>query len=146
MFAIVWFFGIGYRMTSDFHEASSEISRELSPQWLELSSRVRRLAIETQSTGSSGASLAAEALRLCDHVERLHSDVEQLLVTLRADDDSPLHSSSFDTPVTAPAEDIDQANLQIQDEMHQKSDLSHVIKALFMWKDDPVKRVRENVD
>ena len=145
MFAIGWFFGISYRMTADFHEASSEISRELSPQWLELSSRVRRLAIETQSTGSSGAALAAEALRLCDHVERLHSDVEQLLVTLRADDDSPLHRSSLEA-TTAPAEDIDQANLQIQDEMHQKSDLSHVIKALFMWKDDPVKRVRENVD
>lgn len=145
MFAIAWFFGISYRMTADFHEASSEISRELSPQWLELSSRVRRLAIETQSTSSSGAALAAEALRLCDHVERLHSDVEQLLVTLRADDDSPLHGSPLET-APAPPEDIDQANLQIQDEMHQKSDLSHVIKALFMWKDDPVKRVRENVD
>jgi len=130
-------------MTADFHEASSEISRELSPQWLELSSRVRRLAIETQSTGSSGAALAAEALRLCDHVERLHSDVEQLLVTLHTDD---IHGTPLETLPPPPIEAIDEANIQIQDEMHQKSDLSHVIKALFMWKDDPVKRVRENVD
>jgi len=131
-------------MTADFHEASSEISRELSPQWLELSSRVRRLAIETQSTGSSGAALAAEALRLCDHVERLHADVEQLLVTLRSDD---THGAPLETLPPPPVEAIDQANLKIQDEMHQKSDLSHVIKALFMWKDDPVERVRkENVD
>jgi hypothetical protein len=142
MFAIVWIFGIRYRMTADFHEASSEISRELSPQWLELSSRVRRLAIEAQSTGSSGSALAAEALRLCDHVERLHSDVEQLLVTLRADDDALGHAP-LETLPPAPPEDIDQANIQIQDEMHQKSDLSHVIKALFMWKDDPIQRVRE---
>jgi len=129
-------------MTADFYEASSEISRELSPQWLELSSRVRRLAIETQSTGSSGAALAAEALRLCDHVERLHADVEQLLVTLRSDD-TLHHGAPLETLPTPPAAAIDQANIQIQDEMHQKSDLSHVIKALFMWKDDPVKRVRE---
>lgn len=130
-------------MTADFHEASSEISRELSPQWLELSSRVRRLAIETQSTGSSGTALDAEALRLCDHVERLHSDVEQLLVTLHTDD---IHGAPQETLPPPPIEAIDEANIQIQDEMHQKSDLSHVIKALFMWKDDPVKRVREHVD
>lgn len=130
-------------MTADFHEASSEISRELSPQWLELSSRVRRLALEAQSSSSPSAALAAEALRLCDHVERLHSDVEQLLVTLRTD---PEVRTPLETLPPPPVEAIDQANIQIQDEMHQKSDLSHVIKALFMWKDDPVQRVREHVD
>ena len=138
--------GINYRMTADLHDASSGISRDLSPEWLELSSRVRRLALEAQSSGSSGSALASEALRLCDHVERLHADVQQLLVTLRSDEDTLGHGTPLETLPPAPPEEIDKANIQIQDEMHQKSDLSHVIKALFMWKDDPVERAREHVD
>lgn len=132
-------------MTADLQEAGSDLSRDLSPEWLDLSSRVRRLALEAQSK-SADSSLAAEALRLCDHVERLHADVEQLLVTLRTD-----HSEFPEpTPVAAhsppPPEKINEANLQIQREMHQKSDLEHIIKALFMWKDDPEKRAREHFD
>lgn len=146
MFAIECILGIDYRMTADFHETSSEISRELSPEWLELSSRVRRLAIETQSLGSSGSALATEALRLCDHVERLHSDIEQLLTTLHSNEDALHHGVKPETLPLTPAAAIDQANIQIQDEMHQKSDLSHVIKALFMWKDDPVQRVHKDAD
>lgn len=132
-------------MTADLQEASSDLSRDLSPEWLDLSSRVRRLALEAQSK-SVDSSLANEALRLCDHVERLHADVEQLLVNLRTD------HSGFPEPTPVPAhtppppEKINEANLQIQREMHQKSDLEHIIKALFMWKDDPEKRARDHVD
>ena len=132
-------------MTADLHEASSEVSRDLSGEWLELSSRVRRLAIAAQAEGVS-AEFSREAQRLCDHVERLHADVEQLL--------SSVHGESAEIPVvesekiapTPPPHEIDDANIQIQDEMHQQSDLKHIIKALFMWKDDPVERVQGSAE
>ncbi|MBX3740846.1 MAG: hypothetical protein KF712_07645 [Akkermansiaceae bacterium] len=127
-------------MTVNLHEASSEVTRDLSPEWLDLSSRVRRLA--AASSTPDGA-LAQEALRLCEHVERLHADVEQLLGSLRAGTDpllGSLEARAYEPDV------IDKANIEIQREMHQKSDLQHIIKALFMWKDDPVQRVRERAD
>ncbi|RYD34892.1 MAG: hypothetical protein EOP87_08345 [Verrucomicrobiaceae bacterium] len=127
-------------MTVNLHEASSEVTRDLSPEWLDLSSRVRRLAV---ASSSSDGALAQEALKLCEHVERLHADVEHLLVRLRAED-GPL-VGSIDARAGEP-DIIDKANIEIQREMHQKSDLQHIIKALFMWKDDPVQRVRERVD
>lgn len=124
-------------MTADLKEASSEVCRDLSPEWLDLSSRVRRLAAASSLTDSS---LAREALRLCDHVERLHADVEHLLGTLKAEKEpliGSLEARAFEPEI------IDKANIEIQREMHQKSDLQQIIKALFMWKDDPVQRVRE---
>ncbi|HVJ46529.1 MAG TPA: hypothetical protein VM511_09115 [Luteolibacter sp.] len=124
-------------MTADLLEASSEVSRDLSRQWLELSSRVRTLA--NAANPEVQGTLAAEALRLCDHVERLHSDVETLLAGLRTHE-GPIAGTI--AARTVEPDEIDQANLQIQREMHQKSDLQHVIKALFMWKDDPIERVR----
>lgn len=127
-------------MTADLFEASSEVSRDLSPEWLDLSSRVRRLAAASSSADSA---LAQEALRLCDHVERLHADVEHLLGTLRTAD-GPL-KGSIEARVNEP-DVIDRANIEIQREMHQQSDLQHIIKALFMWKDDPVKRVRDRTE
>ncbi len=129
-------------MTSDLFQTSSEVRRDLSPEWLELSSQVRKLAAEA---GSAGTPLAQSAVRLCGHVERLHSDVEQLLAKLNA---SPALNAGtpLETLPPAPPAKIDEANLQIQREMHQKSDLQHIIKALFMWKDDPVERVRERPD
>ena len=71
-------------MTADLQDASSEVSRDLSGEWLELSSRVRRLAIEAQSNGAN-PEFASEAQRLCDHVERLHADVETLLTNYRSE-------------------------------------------------------------
>ncbi len=131
-------------MTADLLEASSEVSRDLSPQWLELSSQVRRLATETLSDASA-APLAESALKLCEHVERLHADVEQLLESLAADAEAWEADASLHAKAPEPTE-IDHANLQIQREMHQKSDLQHIIKALFMWKDNPEQRVRGAVD
>jgi outer membrane murein-binding lipoprotein Lpp len=125
-------------MTADLQDASSEVSRDLSAEWLELSSRVRRLAIEAQARGGN-AEFAGEAQRLCDHVERLHSDVEQLLASLRSD---AAAAGPLETLPNPPPHEVEHANLEIQDEMHQKSDLQHIIKALFMWKDDPVERAR----
>jgi hypothetical protein len=127
-------------MTVNLQEASSEVTRDLSPEWLDLSSRVRRLAAASSPADSA---LAQEAQRLCEHVERLHADVEQLLGSLRAND-GPL-AGSIEARANEP-DVIDKANIEIQREMHQKSDLQHIIKALFMWKDDPVQRVRERGD
>ncbi len=123
-------------MTADLLEASSEVSRDLSPEWLELSSRVRLLATAAPADNA----LASEALRLCNHFERLHADVQDLLVGLKSDD-GPL-AGTLSARAAEPTE-IDHANIEIQREMHQKSDLIHVVKALFMWKDDPIHRVRE---
>jgi predicted nuclease with TOPRIM domain len=128
-------------MTADLLEASSEVSRDLSPEWLELSARVRQLAVE--SGGSSA--LAESALKLCDHVERLHADVEELLNGF-AERQEHIEAERVHDAAVADPEAIDQANIQIQREMHQKSDLKHIIKALFMWKDDPVERVKDRVD
>lgn len=124
-------------MTADLLEASSDINRDLSPKWLELSARVRELAHEA----GENSPLAGEALKLCDHVESLHADVEQFLNQLN---DSPGFPEALSQGLQGnpPPEEIDKANLQIQREMHQKSDLQQIIKALFMWKDDPVERVR----
>lgn len=132
-------------MTADLHDASSEVSRDLSAEWLGLSSRVRRLAIAAQSEGAS-AELAHEAQRLCDHVERLHADVEQLLASLHGETPEIPVVESEKVPPTPPPHEIDHANIQIQDEMHQQSDLRHIIKALFMWKDDPVERVQGSTE
>jgi len=127
-------------MTANLQEVSSEVSRDLSPEWLDLSSRVRRLAA---AAPTEDGPLAQEAVRLCEHVERLHADVELLLANLRAGD-GPL-AGTIEARAGEP-DIIDRENIQIQREMHQKSDLQHIIKALFMWKDDPVKRVRERAD
>ncbi len=129
-------------MNADLQEVSADLSRDLSPQWLELSSRVRRLAEET----SPDSALAGESLRLCDHVERLHADVEHLLASLRNENDGALSDQPLETLPTPPEEKVTEANLQIQNEMHQKSDLQQIIKALFMWKDDPEERARGKVD
>lgn len=127
-------------MTSDLHKASSEVSRDLSPAWLDLSSRVRSLAA---AASPADAALALEATRLCDHVERLHEDVELLLINLKTSG-GPL-AGSIESRADEP-DIIDKANIEIQREMHQKGDLQGIIKALFMWKDDPVQRVRDRMD
>lgn len=132
-------------MTADLLEASSEVSRDLSPEWLELSARVRRLAVEVQANTSENSPLAESALKLCDHVERLHADVEQLLTGFAERQEHIEAERTHDAAIADP-QAIDKANIQIQREMHQKSDLQHIIKALFMWKDDPVERVKDRVD
>ena len=117
------------------------MTKDLSPEWLELSSRVRALADK-----QPGSELADEATKLCDHFERLHFDVETLLGGLDQEVKAERVGGPLETLPTPPPEKVDQANLQIQKEMHQESDLQHIIKALFMWKDDPVQRVREPRD
>lgn len=127
-------------MTANLLDASTEVSRDLSPEWLALSARVRQLAAEA----GPGTPLAHSAILLCEHVERLHSDCEQLLANL-ADSDAAtriITSEALETLPKPPLAKIDEANIEIQREMHQKSDLKHIIKALFMWKDDPVDRAR----
>lgn len=129
-------------MTADLQEVSSELNRDLAPQWLDLSARVRALAQDAPSSPV----LAEQALRLCDHVDRLHADVQQFLTNLREESVNGEFSGPLETLPKPPPEKVDEANLQIQREMHQKSDLQQIIKALFMWKDDPEERVRKNVD
>jgi hypothetical protein len=135
-------------MNQDLQDVYAEVDRELSPQWLKTSKLVRELStnLETEATGTplaaSAQELAANVGKLCDHLERLHSDVEQLLG--RFDDpEIPVEYRYDGDSAEIPEEEVQKENIQIQREMHQQSDLQHIIKALFMWKDDPTDRVRE---
>jgi len=131
-------------MTANLLDPGSEVSPDLSPEWLALSARVRQLAAEA----GPHTPLAQNAIRLCEHVERLHSDCEQLLASLSASNAAAraVTSEALESLPKPPPAKIDEANIEIQREMHQKGDLQHIIKALFMWKDDPVERVRTKND
>jgi len=135
-------------MNQDLQDVYAEVDRELSPEWLQTSKLVRDLStnLEADATGTplaaSAQELSANVRKLCDHVERLHHDVEQLLGQF----DNPEVPEEFryeGDSTEIPEEEVQKENIQIQREMHQQSDLQHIIKALFMWKDDPTDRVRE---
>ena len=83
------------------------------------------------------AALADEAGLLCNHVDRLHADVKMLIERL----DDEVAKSAAEAP--GEALEIDKASIQIQREAHEiRADVLDVIKALFMWRDDPADRLR----
>lgn len=138
-------------MSESLNESFKEIDRDLDRSWIDLSSRVRELAtgLKLKAAGSNFAAdadhLAQDTSLLCDHVERLHADVIDLLANLEAQ----LPLPETDAPADASAGDLTQEEIrkeaiQIQREHHElRNDFKDVIKALFMWRDDPVERVRE---
>ena len=89
--------------------------------------------------------LSQETSLLCDHVERLHADVLGLLSNLETQlplPESDTHPEGKPTGVNH--DDIGKEAIKIQREHHElRNDFKDVIKALFMWRDDPVERVRE---
>lgn len=128
-------------MDKNLETAYSEVDRDLSTEWLALTERVRSLTHEIHATSPSEhtALLSGEVTKLCDHVERLHHDVVRLLVEL--DEKLP----EFDLqPTHLESSEIQQETLQIHREAHElRADFKDIIKALFMWQDDPVDRLRE---
>jgi Na+/phosphate symporter len=103
-----------------------------------LSQHVRKLAsalckkTEATSFASDTLILANEVETLCDYVEQLQGKVETLLTTA---------SSSTTHEVTAQ----DRKAVEIQREIHEfDPTINDTIKALFMWRDSPKQRLRDD--
>jgi len=116
---------------------------DVAPEWINLCGRVRELASKLKNTAAGTAlehdagALAAEAGLLCNHVDRLHADVKMLIRRL---DHEVARSGD---PANMDPGEIDKASIQIQRETHEiRADVLDVIKALFMWRDDPAERLR----
>lgn len=128
-------------MDTNLENVRDEICQELSSQWLVLSDQVRQQALSLKSrtvgTALSGeaSALAQDSEKLCEHFERLHGDLDKLLKLL-SDEETELGQSQSAPAATESARQA----IQAQDKDHQISDdLKDVIKALFMWRDDPAK-------
>jgi hypothetical protein len=131
-------------MNDHIKHSISEIDRDLAPSWIELNDRVRDLSasLKLKAAGTDLAAeadhLAQETARLCGHVEQLHADVIDLVNKLEvripfAEPDAPI------PPVET--EDVEREYTRIQRENHElRADFKDVLKALFMWRDDPKDR------
>lgn len=134
-------------MNNDFQHSVEAVDLDLATSWITLSAEVRTLA-DNLKTKAAGTALSAEAerlshqaSRLCDHVERIHEDVTSLLenIETRIPDRGLADSGS-----ELDCGEVEQEKIQIQRENHElKSDFKDILKALFMWVDDPEERVRE---
>lgn len=131
-------------MKNNLNDVYSVINEDLSREWLELSSRVRHLSQEIHAKAEDtplavdSAVLVSEATRLCDHLERMHRDVERLLENL----DVPFAERNSSKDLLE-LDEVQLAAIKIHREGHEKStSVKEVIKALFMWQDDPVERAR----
>ncbi|NJR42887.1 MAG: hypothetical protein HC767_09745 [Akkermansiaceae bacterium] len=132
-------------MDTQLEKIYSHVDHDLSAEWLDLSTRVRHLVgqIQNKAKGTilaeDAAILAVDASKLCDHVERVHLDVGKLLIEL----DQQMPEMDF-TPSNVDPAEIQRETIQIHRESHEmKANFKDVIKALFMWQDDPMDRVRE---
>ena len=129
-------------MSENLQDSVSVVGEGLSTSWIELSNDVKNKAKQLAHNASTTAlsaeanALADQASKLSDHVDRLHADVAGLLNNL---EDRPiLPAKSGDVP----KEELEEA-IQINREHHEaRSDIKDVVKALFMWRDDPAERVR----
>ena len=138
-------------MTDKLKSNIEEIDKDLSHSWIDLSDKVRVLAadLKLKTAGSNFASeaehLSQETARLCDHVEKLHTDVIDLIDNL--EDRIPLCEQDTSVKVESSGLDCDiveNEKIEIQRESHElRSDFKDVLKALFMWVDDPEERARE---
>jgi hypothetical protein len=126
-----------------------EVDKDLSSSWRDLSEKVRSLSADLKLK-TAGSEFAAEAdhlsqqtSRLCDHVAKLHVDVVDLIENLETQVPLP-ESDAVSSPAITDADAIDQEKIQIQREKHElRNDFKDVLKALFMWVDDPKERLRD---
>lgn len=138
-------------MNSDIQHNIDEIDKDLSPSWIELSSRVRELAADLKlkaagtSIASEAAHLSQETARLCDHVNRLHNEVIDLVENIETHFPLPEHDLSADGKLTpVPIDEVTAETIRIQREHHElRADFKDILKALFLWRDDPKERIRE---
>jgi hypothetical protein len=133
-------------MSETIHHSIDEIDKDLSPSWIELSDRVRVLsaALKLKAAGTALAAdadhLAQEAARLCGHVERIHADVNDLVGKLETQ--IPIPEPDVRSSPKSEANELEW--MRIQRENHVlRADFMDVLKALFMWRDDPRDRVEK---
>ena len=137
-------------MSENLQESFKEIDRDLDHSWIDLSARVRDLAsgLKLKAAGSALAPdanhLSQETTLLCDHLERLHADVIDLLSNLESHVSAPEPDLSSDgKPKEMDCHEVNKESIQIQRESHElRSNFKDVLKALLMWRDDPVERAR----
>ena len=127
-------------MSENLRHSIGEIDKDLAPTWIELSDRVRDLsaALKLKAAGSALAAdadhLAQETARLCGHVERIHADVNDLVGKLEMQ--IPLPEPDVPSPLKSEATELEW--VRIQRENHElRTDFMDVLKALFLWRDDP---------
>ncbi|MGJ8633469.1 MAG: hypothetical protein ACSHX7_06070 [Luteolibacter sp.] len=133
-----------FDMNDNMKESADELSKDLSNSWIELSKNVRNLADELAgkaretSLATDAEKLATQATSLCNHVDRLHADAIDLLQNM----DNKAYIPSTSGSSTEREEVLKEA-IQVNREHHEgRSDFKDVLKALFMWRDDPAERVR----
>lgn len=134
-------------MNDNLQHSIGEIDKDLAPSWIELSDRVRDLAaaLKLKAAGTTLAAdadhLSRETDRLCGHVERLHADVIDLVNKLESQVPFPEPDAQ---PVPLKPEEVEHEYGRIQRENHElRADFKDVVKALFLWRDDPNDRVRD---
>lgn len=131
-----------------------KLDEDLSPSWIELTEHVRSLAFDLKiKTASSHFSSEAEHLSsqidiLSAHVKTLHKDALNFIENLETK--FPLHEPDLSAePPSAPIDPhtINKEKIRIQRETHElRNDFKDILKALFLWVDDPVERLRRNKD
>ncbi len=126
----------------------AEVDKDLSNSWIDLSEKVRDLAADLKLK-TAGTTFAAEAdhlslqtSRLCDHVAKLHADVIDFIENIETHVPLPESDVSKTSPISN-LDALDQEKIQIQREKHElRNDFKDVLKALFLWVDDPKERLR----
>jgi len=134
-------------MTDYIKTSVDQLDKDLARSWIELSDKVRELSqdLKLKTAGSDFAGeadhLCQQASRLCDHVENLHADVIDLVENI--EERVPLETDSS-ASYTTNIDSVDKEKIQIQRESHElRNDFKDVLKALFMWVDDPKDRLKK---
>ncbi len=137
-------------MNDDLKNNLAEVDKDLSNSWIELSGKVRDLAtdLKLKTAGTIFATeadhLSQQTSRLCDHVAKLHADVIDLIENIETH--LPLPESNAANSEIPDPEALDQEKIQIQREKHElRKDFKDVLKALFMWVDDPQERLKSKL-
>ena len=138
-------------MTDSFKSTVKEIDKDLSHSWIDLSDQVRtmvkNLKLKTAGTefAQDSIELVLKAEQLCDHVEKIHADVIDLIENI--EDRVPLpEAEGSETKASGglDCDSVEKEKIQVQRESHElRNDFKDILKALFMWVDDPEQRVRE---
>ncbi len=126
-------------MSDNLETVQNNVRQDLSSKWLSLSSQVRERARTLQSKtvgtelSAETEALAQDAGELCAHFDRVHADVGKLLTMLQ-DGNLIYRESGSELDSTSTHKQV----LIAQENDHKENDsVKDVIKALFMWRDDP---------
>lgn len=120
-----------------FSESGSESWQQFAIN-VETQARALRDLAEGSPLAAQAADLARDAGRLASQIERLAAAAPAFLTHLGQPE--PPEPPATDPKLEA---EIHREMLQIQRETHDGNvELMDIVKALFMWRDDPAERVR----